>query len=220
MREDDDLIVDTEHQLKAEPLAPAFTSPTKPLVGRALQHKTHPTVSKIRGELGDSVRKAIRKSNRDFTLLRAHDQSLLRNDAHGAGGGMESIQDRPFVVVCLGRLRVQDAMSVYDNCYVHSLPASMSSDSNVFKPDAQPAPRLRVVFPATVASTLQLSPETLVKVFAPFHFVPHKAAPGSAPRRQRSGAPGETTTWMLIGTTLTEVVEKTHTCLQATVINR
>lgn len=215
IREDDDVILDTEHQLKAEPLEPTFTSPTKPLMGRAQQHKVHPIVAKIRGELGDSVRKAIRKSNRDFTLLRVHDQSLLRqhSDAHGTSG-LESIQDRPFVVVCLGRMRVEDAMSVFDDCFVHSMP----SDSSAFGPDAQPTPRLRVVFPSTIASSLQLTPETLIKVFAPFHFVPHKAAPGLAPRR-RSGTPSAVTTWMLIGTTLTEVVEKTHTCLRDIVSN-
>ncbi|KAH7488069.1 uncharacterized protein KRP23_2027 [Phytophthora ramorum] len=202
---DGDAILDTEHQMRAETFAPQIFSPTKPAstksaIGR--KSKSDGLAPKIRGSIGDVIRKAIRKSNRDLTLLRSQGQHLLPqqtnpSSAMGVLGAVESIQERAYIIVCLKRSR---AVNSYE-CYVHEVTAKLKGNTaNMIKEKHSMV--LEALFQPQAAQFLKLSPGKMVKIYEPFHFVAEQAADGSTSKPK----------WFLLCTQLAEVIEANHSC--------
>ncbi|KAE9118268.1 hypothetical protein PF005_g8669 [Phytophthora fragariae] len=116
---DGDAILDTEHQMRTEPFAPQIFSPSKPVPAAGAisrKSKADGLISKVRGSIGDALRKAIRKSNRDLTLLRSRGQHLLpqqsnHSSSKGTVGAIESIQERGHIVVCLQQISIMGLLN-------------------------------------------------------------------------------------------------------------
>ncbi|KAG1696387.1 hypothetical protein DVH05_018518 [Phytophthora capsici] len=128
-----DAIIDTEHQMRAEAFAPQIFSPSKPAPAHGAINRIPrdvAIVSKFRGTSGDLIRKAIRKRNRDLTLLRSHGQHLLpQQGSHssptGIPGAVESIQERAYVVVVLQRRNPVTPYSVSYDCQIREVAAKL-----------------------------------------------------------------------------------------------
>ncbi|RLN31989.1 hypothetical protein BBJ28_00013759 [Nothophytophthora sp. Chile5] len=211
---DGDAILDTEHQMRAEPFAAQIFSPTK-LSAAGLtsgrKAKSDPITAKIRGDIGEAIRKALRKNNRDLTLLRSRGQHLLpqqssRSAANHHFGAIESVQERPFVIICTDRRRAVTPHSVTYECHVHEVALEVKKrlPSVLDVGSSTPMQRLDVLFQLQTADYLKLGPGKLLKIYEPLHFVPRHMAPGSS----NSGA----SKWFLISTQLAEVVEDVHRC--------
>ncbi|KAG2766093.1 hypothetical protein PC129_g3106 [Phytophthora cactorum] len=195
-----DAILDTEHQMRAEPFAPQIFSPTKPVgggIGR--KSKDESIISKIRGSMGDVIRKAIRKRNRDLTLLRSHGQHLLpQQSSHsslkGVIGAMESIQDRACIMVRLMRRCAVTPHSVSYECQIHEVAATLEKTTA----SALKGKNLivKAIFHPQAAKYLKLSIGTSLKIYEPLRFVEEEVAVGSTSKPE----------WFLLSTQLTEVV--------------
>ncbi|TYZ59308.1 hypothetical protein PybrP1_001187 [[Pythium] brassicae (nom. inval.)] len=194
--ESEDAIADTAEQLRQEKFEADVLSPSA-LAHPPARRKLKPdaAAAKIRCGLGEPVARAIRATARDLTLLHSHGQTLLS----GFGSAdLERVQDRDFAVVRLRRQRrcadhadEAEVLTTFDG-RVHALSRG-PGDSG---PPAHA--RVRVAFSAQAAARLSLQPDTLVKVYAPFHFVPLEHAVGTAAVRRKPQ-------WLLIGTTLSEM---------------
>ncbi|CAI5735580.1 unnamed protein product [Peronospora destructor] len=189
---DSDAILDTENHIRAERFAPQFFPPNKRASttnGLSRKLKGDAVVSKIRGDIGDVVRKAIRKSNRELTLLRSHGQHLLPQQSDYSSptaliGVVESIQNRAFIVICLTRYcGIVSHFAAYE-CRIHQVTASLE------KPTAdelkeQHSVVLEAQFHLQTAEYLKLSPGKVLKVFEPLHF--SWSTPQLVPSENRSG---------------------------------
>ncbi|KAG7388474.1 hypothetical protein PHYPSEUDO_012535 [Phytophthora pseudosyringae] len=205
-----DAIMDTEHQMRAEPFAPQIFSPSKPASTCAsTSRKTRDdavVASKIRGCLGDVIRKAIRKRNRDLTLLRSHGQHLLpqqssQSSQNGSIGAVESIQNRPCVVICLKRRCAVTPHSVSYEFQVHEVAVNLEKTTEHVLTEKHSAV-FEVLFQPQTADYLKLSSGKLLKVYEPLHFVAEEVAAGSTSKAK----------WFLLSTQLTEVIEDSHHC--------
>lgn len=200
--ENEDAIADTEHQMREEKFEMQFFSPSK-LNNPAARRKQKPdaAATRIRGELGEAIARAIRKTTRDLTMLHSHGQTLLEKNRDTPGfenSGLERVQDREYTVVCLRRQRRHpegedpSEQTVYDG-HIHAFSCNASSS---------PCPektRVRIAFSSQATAHLSLRPSALVKIYAPYHFVPLEHAVGSSTLRTK-------TRWLLVGTTLSEMV--------------
>lgn len=190
--DNDDAIADTEHQMREEKFETQFFSPTKPNAASRKKHKPDAAATRIRGDIGAAINKAIRKSNRDLTMLRSHGQTLLQQskDAHGGGrAGLDNVQDRHHVVVCLRRHRPHASQTIYDG--------SVNAVSSEINAPCKERARVRVVFTPQTAAHLSVKPGMLVKIYEPFHFVPIVRAAGFSSANAK---------WLLVGTNLSEVL--------------
>uniref|UniRef100_A0AAV1U9K9 Uncharacterized protein n=1 Tax=Peronospora matthiolae TaxID=2874970 RepID=A0AAV1U9K9_9STRA len=198
-----DVILDTEHQMRAERFTPQVFSPTKP-ASTSTVHSRKPygdtIVSKIRGSIGDVIRKAIRKSSRDLTLLRSHGQRLLpKQSRHSSStasiGAIESVQYRAYVVIRLMRFCGTLPDFIAYECRMHQV------TSNLEKTAADDLVKDSVLFEAhfrpQTAEHLKLAPGNLLKVFEPLHFFLEHVAAGSI-RKPR---------WFLASTQLAQVID-------------
>lgn len=202
--EPDDAIADTAVEMRAEAFEMQFFSPSKLASAaaarrRSLKPESAAAASKIRGELGDAIARAIRKTTRDLTLLHAHGQTLLEQQ-HRDGNGLrlDRVQDRESTVVRLLRQR-QESAETGDRIVFDATVDDLSADLAA----ALPCPvntRVRVAFSSQTASQLSLERHARVRIYAPFHFIPLELAPGSAPRR----SPPK---WLVLGTALSELVK-------------
>lgn len=205
--ENDDAIADTELQMREEKFETQIFSPSKlnnqSALARKKQQKPNAavTASKIRGELGEAVARAIRKITRDLTMLHSHGQTLIEQSSGSMLVGLDRVQDRGFTVVRLRHKRSRQPqqqeqkessgdLTVYDACIQR------------LSPDLQ-APcdeksRIRVAFSAQIATQLRLQKDAHVKIYAPFHFIPLVQPVGSLSALKRPK-------WLLVGTTLAEI---------------
>jgi hypothetical protein len=207
-----DAILDTEHQMRAEAFAPQIFSPTKPATAgmtTGRKPKADAVASKIRGGIGDAIRKAIRKSNRDLTLLRSQGQHLLSHQGSNSSstGGMtavESIQERAFVVVCLKQRRTVTPHFVAFECRIHDIGAKLQkTDARMLKDN--PSIVLEALFQPAAIQYLKLCPGNLLKIYEPLHFVAEEVAAGSTSDPK----------WFLLSTHLSEVInDKSTTVLR------
>lgn len=183
--------------MKAEPFSPQIFSPSRPNEAHAgRKHKQGDTVlSKLRGDIGESVRKAVRRTNRDLTLLRSDGQSLLAQHGGSSANAVERIQERGHVIVCL-REPARSSRDTFE-CSIHSTTPDVKEDC----PDR--TERVQIVLSPHTVDVVKAAPGVLLRIFAPFHFVPRRAPVGSI-----DGATG----WFLIGTQLVEAVERSHVC--------
>lgn len=201
-----DAILDTERQMRAEPFAPQIFSPTKPSTGGSSigrKSKDESCISKIRGRLGDVIRKAIRKRNRDVTLLRSHGQHLLpQQSSHpslkGTSGAIESIQDRACVLVRLMRCCAVAPHSVTYECQIEEVAAKLEKATPAAL--TEKSSTLKALFHPHAAEHLKLSSGTLAKIYEPLHFVEKEMAAGSTSKPE----------WFLLSTQLTEVVDTSN----------
>ncbi|KAL3661499.1 hypothetical protein V7S43_013259 [Phytophthora oleae] len=202
-----DAILDTEHQMRAESFAPQIFSPSKPTPGSGTigrMPRDDAIVAKVRGNMGDLIRKAIRKRNRDLTLLRSHGQHLLpqqgsHSSPKGTTGAVESIQDRAYVVVCLQRRNQVTPHSVSYDCQIHEVAAKLErSIPSVLR--GKHSEVLEAIFQPKTDEYLKLSSGLMLKIYEPLHYVLEKAAAGSACKPR----------WFLLSTQLMEVVQGNH----------
>ncbi|POM80658.1 Hypothetical protein PHPALM_1478 [Phytophthora palmivora] len=204
-----DAILDTEHQMRAEPFTPQFFSPTKPTstsTNAKSKSKGDAIVSKIRGNVGDIIRKAIRRRNRDLTLLRSHGQHLLPQQSNhslpqGMSGAVESIQDRASLLICLKQRCNVTSHSVSYECQIHKVAGKLEKTTASVLKDKHTMV-LEVHFQLRTAEYLKLSSGKLLKIYEPLHFVEEKVAAGSSSKLK----------WFLLSTQLTEVVQDSHHC--------
>ncbi|ETK83374.1 hypothetical protein F441_11669 [Phytophthora nicotianae CJ01A1] len=188
-----DPILDTEHQMRAEPFAPQIFSPTKS--GR--KSKDESVISKIRGSMGDVIRKAIRKRNRDLTLLRSHGQHLLPQQSIRSSlqGAMESIQDRACITVRVMRRCAVTSHSVSYECQIHDVASKLEkSTTSALKEEKD---TVKALFHPQAAEHLKLSTGMLLRIYEPVHVVEEEVAAGSTRKPE----------WFLLSTQLTEVVD-------------
>lgn len=210
--ENDDAIADTEHQMRGEKFETQIFSPSKlhnPSLARKKQQKPNAaaaTASKIRGELGEAVARAIRKTTRDLTMLHSHGQTLIEQSKResSTSAGLDRVQDRDFSVV---RLRLHrrsqrnqqqqqgssgGELTVFDGT-IQALSPGLQTPCNEKS-------CVRVAFSSQTASQLTLKANALVKIYAPFHFIPLVQPAGS------SSAGSRPPKWLLVGTTLSEII--------------
>uniref|UniRef100_K3WCA9 Uncharacterized protein n=1 Tax=Globisporangium ultimum (strain ATCC 200006 / CBS 805.95 / DAOM BR144) TaxID=431595 RepID=K3WCA9_GLOUD len=82
--------------MREERFETQFFSPSKPNAASRKKHKSDPAavVKKIRGDLGAAVTKAIRRSNRDLTMLHSHGQTLLQSkDTAVQHAGLDNVSE-------------------------------------------------------------------------------------------------------------------------------
>ncbi|KAK1932387.1 hypothetical protein P3T76_012381 [Phytophthora citrophthora] len=199
-----DAIIDTEPQMRAEPFAPQIFSPSKPAPASGAINRMprdDATVSKVRGKVGDLIRKAIRKRNRDLTLLRSHGQHLLpqqgsHSSPKGIVGAVESIQDRPYVVVVLHRRNQVTPHTVSYDCQICEVTAKLEGSlPSVLRGTHSEV--MEAIFRPKTAEYLKLSSGLMLKIYEPLHFVSEKMATGSTCKPR----------WFLLSTQLAEVVQ-------------
>ncbi|CAH0475290.1 unnamed protein product [Peronospora belbahrii] len=206
-----DAILDTEHHMQAEEFVPHVFSPVKPAsTTTALSRKLKDdvVVSKIRGGIGDVIRKATRKSNRELTLLRSHKQHLFPQHGNHSPrmtflGLVESIQNRAYIEICLTRYCGTLSHFAAYECHVHQVTAKLK------KPTADELKEkhsivLEAQFHPRTAEYLKLSPGKLLRVFEPLHFLLEHVAAGSVSKVK----------WFLVSTQLTQVLEGNHQCAE------
>lgn len=207
--ENDDVIVDTEHQMREEKFETQIFSPSKlhnPSLARKKQQlqklNAAAVASKIRGELGEAVARAIRKTTRDLTMLHSHGQTLIEQSRETTtSAGLDRVQDRDHTVIRLRRHRQSQSQQQQEssgNLMVYD--ASIHTLSPEVQAPCKEKARVRVAFSSQAASQLKLKPNALVKIYAPFHFIPLAQPAGS------SNAVGRSSKWLLVGTTLSEVI--------------
>lgn len=194
---DHDAILDTDQQMKAEPFSPPIFSPSRSNEAHSgrKQRQGGAALNKLRGDIGEAVRKAVRRTNRDLTLLRADGQSLLAQQGGGSSNVVERIQDRGHVIVCL-RAASMSGQHTFE-CSVHST----TPDAEESCPSG--AERVQVVLSPHTVDAVKAAPGVVLRIFTPFHFVP---------RRTPVGSTAGTNRWFLIGTQLAEAVERDHVC--------
>jgi hypothetical protein len=192
-----DAILDTDQQMRAEPFSPPIFSPSRPNEANAgrKQRQGGAVLNKLRGDIGEAVRKAVRRTNRDLTLLRADGQSLLAQQGGGSSNAVERIQERGHVIVCL-RAASRFGQHTFE-CSVHSTTPDVE-ESCPFGSE-----RVQVVLSSHTVDTVKAAPGVVLRIFAPFHFVPRRTPVGSTAGTKR---------WFLIGTQLAEAVERDHVC--------
>ncbi|GMF24176.1 unnamed protein product [Phytophthora lilii] len=198
---DDDAILDTDHQMQAEPFAPQIFSPTKTALSGTTagrKAKSDATVPKIRGGIGVVIRKAVRRSNRDLTLLRSHGQHLLpQQTSHssptGTIGAVESIQDRAFIVLRLKQRHENVPHFASYEAYIQEVGAKLKG-STADKIKDQNSVVVEALFQPQVAEYLKLCPGKLVRIYEPLHFVTEQRAVGSTSKPK----------WFLLSTQLAE----------------
>ncbi|KAG1684310.1 hypothetical protein DVH05_011414, partial [Phytophthora capsici] len=199
-----DAIIDTEHQMRAEAFAPQIFSPSKPAPANGAINRIprdDAIVSKVRGKVGDLIRKAIRKRNRDLTLLRSHGQHLLpqqgsHSSPKGIPGAVESIQDRAYVVVVLQRRNPVTPHSVSYDCQIREVAAKLEGSlPSVLR--GKHSEMVEVIFQPKTAEFLKLSSGLMVTIYEPLHFVSENVATGSTCKPR----------WFLLNTQLMEVVQ-------------
>lgn len=158
-------------------------------------------VSKVRGSIGDVLRKAIRKSNRDLTLLRSRGQHLLpqqsnHSSSKGTIGSIESIQERGHVVVCLQQICMGRSQFVAHECRVQKVAANMEKTTAASLTENSVV--IEALFQPQTAEYLKLSPGKVVKIYEPFHVVAEHMAAGSTTKPR----------WLLLNTQLAEVLDE------------
>lgn len=179
--------------MKSESFTPHIFLPSKVVsIPNTRRSKSEDGIlSKIRGDLGDALRKAIRRSNRETTLLRSDGQSLLQNQA--GRGAVERIQDRGYVTLRITS-EARSGQDRFFECVIRS-----------FTPDVKdrcPTPTIanehvQVVLSAHTCEFVKPAPGVILKIYEPFCIVP-KAKP--------AGLSDLRTTWFLVSTHLAEVV--------------
>ena len=216
-----DAIDDTDQQMRSETIDASLFSPSKTSAPTTVSgRKRRPqdaVLAKIKGPLGDAVRKASRKATRDLTLLRSSGQSLFH--------ATDAIDARPRVVFCLRKAHVLPHHVVYEAVLHQHDQRSGGEYSQQHNATEPPSPsgvkaktnhnnhnneafvasnvrRFLAVFKPSVAKFKQLAPGTLVQVFAPFHFVPALATATEIARDA----------WLLTTTDLCAVVDTHHDC--------
>jgi hypothetical protein len=201
VRETDDTIADTMTEMRSEPFQTQFFSPSK--LSSSTSHRrprasdAAAVLAKIRGSLGDAIRKATRKTHRDLTLLRSQGQTLLGRS--GGGHPQDSAHDvhaRDFVVVQLDRLAKHAHLVMFDGVVVHGLQTTSDNGDERETQGSREGLKLTIVFSASDASQ-QLTRGAQLKIFAPFQIVDEWCTPGMRPRRRRK---------FLIGTSLFEIM--------------
>ena len=195
--------------MRAERFAPQLYSPNKRASTTNVlsrKFKGDAVVSKIRGGIGDVVRKAIRKSNRELTLLRSHGQHMLPQQSNYSslmtlGGVMESIQNRAYIVICLTRYcGILSQFAAYE-CRIHQVTASLEK-TIAEELKEKHSVVVEAQFHLQTAEYLKLSPGKVLKVFEPLHiFLEH--VPAGSVRKPK---------WFLASTQLTQVVEGYYQC--------
>ncbi|TMW64513.1 hypothetical protein Poli38472_011393 [Pythium oligandrum] len=183
---EEDGITDTVTHMREEPFQTQFFSPSK-LNPPNRKPKSDGLNIKIRGEIGDIIRKAVRKSRRDLTILRAVGQTMLQQEEDE---GVASIHSRRHVIVCLQRLRPHTSLVKYDGQVLERSPECDESTLGTNQDS------MVIVFTPQIAQQHHLSPGTRLKIFAPFQFINEHAVPG---QRQRSKP-------YLLGTNLFEIL--------------
>ncbi|CAH0485692.1 unnamed protein product [Peronospora farinosa] len=208
---DDDAILDTEHHMRAERFAPHIFSPNKrvsTINALSRKFKGNEVVSRIRGGIGDVVRKAIRKSNRELTLLRSHGQHLLPQQSGYSSpmtsiGVVESIQNRAYIVICLTRYCGILSRFVAYECRIHQVTANLEK-TTADELKEKHSVVLEAQFHLQTAEYLKLTPGKVLKVFEPLHFFLEHVPAGSVRRPK----------WFLASTQLTQVVDGYHHCAE------
>ncbi|RMX64211.1 hypothetical protein DD238_006026 [Peronospora effusa] len=207
----DDAILDTEHHMRAERFAPHIFSPNKRASTTntlSRKFKGDEVVSRIRGGIGDVVRKAIRKSNRELTLLRSHGQHLLPQQSGYSSpmtsiGVVESIQNRAYIVICLTRYCGIISRFVAYECRIHQVTANLEK-TTADELKEKHSVVLEAQFHPQTAEYLKLTPGKVLKVFEPLHFFLEHVPAGSVRRPK----------WFLASTQLTQVVDGYHYCAE------
>ncbi|GMG14724.1 unnamed protein product [Phytophthora fragariaefolia] len=173
-------------------------TPSAPKVTTGRTSKSDGAVAKIRGSIGDILRKAIRKGNRDLTILRSRGQHLLAQLSNesmtGTTGAVESIQDRAYIVVCIMQRCVSTPQFASYECNVNEVSVKME------KTTAEKLSKnviLEAVFRPQTVEHLRLSPGMLVKIYEPLHVVAERMVAGST----------STPKWFLLNTQLAEVFD-------------
>ncbi|KAJ8569041.1 hypothetical protein ON010_g6217 [Phytophthora cinnamomi] len=201
---DGDAILDTEHQMRAEPFAPQIFSPSKPAPAAGTKHswksKSDGLVSKVRGSVGDVLRKALRKSHRDLTLLRSRGQHLLSQQSNnsssmGTVGAVETIQERGFIVVCLQQCCAGTSQFAAYKCNIREVAAKVEKTTAASLTKSSGV--LEALFQPQTAEFLKLAPGKSVKLYEPLHVVAEHVAAGSTKKPR----------WFLLSTQLAEVVD-------------
>lgn len=160
-------------------------------------------MSKLRGEIGEAIRRAIRKGNKDLTLFRSGGQSMLLNQASVNVAAVESVQDRGYVVISIKRHASSRAGTF--ECVLHrASDDTVEAYPSIFNSRTDAKSPIQAVFSAQNAEYLKVAPGQMVKVYAPFHFIPIKIPPGSS---KRMGSQ-----WLLVGTALSETVDNLDIC--------
>ncbi|CEG50117.1 uncharacterized protein PHALS_07843 [Plasmopara halstedii] len=198
-----DAICDTDQHMRAENFAPEHFSPPKSFsveapIGRKAADAL---IVKIRGNLGDIIRKATRKRDRDLTLIRSQGHHLLpEQNSHTKGmfGVIESIQARAWIVVRLKRrcLKMPDC-DLYE-CQIYEVAADLEkSDASALRKNHV---AVKAQFSIRVTDCLNLSEGQFIKIYEPFHLIKEQLPAGSTRKPE----------WFLLGTQLAEVRDSVH----------
>ncbi|TDH72040.1 uncharacterized protein CCR75_000108 [Bremia lactucae] len=194
-----DAISDTIKQLQAEPFVlESFSSVKSSSVEAFMDRKTKTVMNefKTRGNLGDVIRKAIRKRKRDLTLLRSHDQHLLPQQSsqslHSSNGVMECVQDRAWIKVHLKRRCAAMPHLLLYECQMHDYEVrKLKNAPRAFKEKNM---IVKAFFDLRDAGYPKLSDGILLKIYDPLYLVAEQLAAGST----------REPTYFLLGTQLAE----------------
>ncbi|KAF1782994.1 Leucine-rich repeat domain, L domain-like [Phytophthora cactorum] len=190
-----DAILDTEHQMRAEPFAPQIFSPTKPVgggIGR--KSKDESIISKIRGSMGDlfvSATETSRSCVRRPAFTTSTEQPFLTERCdwrHGINSrpsvhyGSSHAALRSYATFCFVRMSNPRGCSNAGENYCKCVEREELDSKSIFHPQA--------------AEYLKLSIGTSLKIYEPLRFVEEEVAVGSTSKPE----------WFLLSTQLTEVV--------------